>query len=155
MQTCGLRRRVERPKLHLARPSALASASATSPCPLPPCNVAIIGSGPAGYTAAIYAGRARLSPVVFEGVSAGGSAGGQLTTTGMVENFPGFPGGVSGPDLVRRMREQALEAGAILIPEDVEVLDWSNDAKASSFTVRGSETSALARSVILATGARA
>ena len=75
-------------------------------------NLVIIGSGPAGYTAAIYAGRANLKPLMFEGFQAGGVPGGQLMTTTEVENFPGFPEGVDGPTLVERMKQQAEHFGA-------------------------------------------
>ncbi|KAL9319199.1 hypothetical protein ACSQ67_015716 [Phaseolus vulgaris] len=98
-------------------------------------NVVIIGSGPAGYTAAIYAARANLKPVVFEGYQVGGVPGGQLMTTTEVENFPGFPDGISGPDLMDRMRRQAERWGAELYQEDVEAID----VKSSPFTVRSSE----------------
>ncbi|XP_028058282.1 NADPH-dependent thioredoxin reductase 3-like isoform X2 [Camellia sinensis] len=98
-------------------------------------NVVIIGSGPAGYTAAIYAARANLKPVVFEGYQVGGVPGGQLMTTTEVENFPGFPDGITGPDLMDRMRRQAERWGAELFQEDVEFVDVKN----SPFTVQSSE----------------
>lgn len=98
-------------------------------------NLVIIGSGPAGYTAAIYAARANLKPVVFEGYQMGGVPGGQLMTTTEVENFPGFPDGITGPDLMDRMRKQAERWGAELFQEDVEVIDVKN----SPFTVESSE----------------
>ncbi|RZB86754.1 NADPH-dependent thioredoxin reductase 3 [Glycine soja] len=114
-------------------------------------NVVIIGSGPAGYTAAIYAARANLKPVVFEGYQAGGVPGGQLMTTTEVENFPGFPDGISGPDLMDRMRRQAERWGAELYQEDVEVID----VKSSPFTVQSSERKVKSHTVIYATGATA
>ncbi|KAL0453118.1 UNVERIFIED_CONTAM: Thioredoxin reductase NTRC [Sesamum latifolium] len=114
-------------------------------------NVAIIGSGPAGYTAAIYAARANLKPVVFEGFQVGGVPGGQLMTTTEVENFPGFPDGITGPDLMDRMRRQAERWGAELFQEDVEFLDVKN----SPFTVRSSEREVKCHSIIYATGATA
>ncbi|KAL0383530.1 UNVERIFIED_CONTAM: Thioredoxin reductase NTRC [Sesamum calycinum] len=114
-------------------------------------NVVIIGSGPAGYTAAIYAARANLKPVVFEGFQVGGVPGGQLMTTTEVENFPGFPDGITGPDLMDRMRRQAERWGAELFQEDVEFLDVKN----SPFTVRSSEREVKCHSIIYATGATA
>ncbi|KAG4402388.1 hypothetical protein GLYMA_02G185300v4 [Glycine max] len=114
-------------------------------------NVVIIGSGPAGYTAAIYAARANLKPVVFEGYQAGGVPGGQLMTTTEVENFPGFPDGISGPDLMDRMRRQAERWGAELYQEDVEAID----VKSSPFTVQSSERKVKSHTVIYATGATA
>ncbi|XP_017243392.1 thioredoxin reductase NTRC [Daucus carota subsp. sativus] len=114
-------------------------------------NVVIIGSGPAGYTAAIYAGRANLKPVVFEGYQIGGVPGGQLMTTTEVENFPGFPEGITGPDLMDRMRNQAERWGAELYQEDVEFLD----VKTSPFTVQSSDRKVKCHSIIFATGATA
>ncbi|KAA8517127.1 hypothetical protein F0562_017420 [Nyssa sinensis] len=114
-------------------------------------NVVIIGSGPAGYTAAIYAGRANLKPVVFEGYQIGGVPGGQLMTTTEVENFPAFPDGISGPDLMDRMRRQAERWGAELFQEDVEFIDVKNNP----FTVRSSERKVNCNSIIVATGATA
>lgn len=111
----------------------------------------IIGSGPAGYTAAIYAARANLKPVVFEGYQVGGVPGGQLMTTTEVENFPGFPDGITGPDLMDRMRRQAERWGAELFQEDVEFID----VKTSPFTIRSSDREVKCHSMIFATGATA
>ncbi len=114
-------------------------------------NLVIIGSGPAGFTAAIYAGRANLKPVVFEGFQAGGLPGGQLMTTTEVENFPGFPEGITGPKLMDRMKAQAERWGAELYTEDVIEVDFSQ----RPFTVRSDEREFKAHSVIIATGATA
>ncbi|XP_024358174.1 thioredoxin reductase NTRC [Physcomitrium patens] len=114
-------------------------------------NLVIIGSGPAGYTAAIYAARANLKPVVFEGFQVGGVRGGQLMTTTEVENFPGFPEGVTGPELMDRMRKQAERWGAELRTEDVEYVDVRN----RPFTVRSSDSEVKCHSIIIATGATA
>lgn len=110
-------------------------------------DLIIIGSGPAGYTAAIYAARAQLSPLVFEGTQFGGA----LMTTTEVENFPGFRNGITGPELMDEMREQALRFGADLRMEDVDAV--SLDGPVKSVTV-GDETYS-ARAVILAMGAAA
>lgn len=114
-------------------------------------NVVIIGSGPAGYTAAIYAARANLKPFVFEGFQAGGLPGGQLMTTTEVENFPGFPEGITGPQLMQRMKEQAVRWGAELVTEDVTSVDLSQ----RPFVIRSEEREVYAHSVIIATGATA
>ncbi|OBH27262.1 thioredoxin-disulfide reductase [Mycobacterium sp. E342] len=111
-------------------------------------DVIIIGSGPAGYTAALYTARAQLAPVVFEGTSFGGA----LMTTTEVENFPGFRDGITGPELMDQMREQALRFGADLRMEDVESV--SLDGPVKSVTTAEGET-IRARSVILAMGAAA
>lgn len=112
-------------------------------------KLVIIGSGPAGYTAAIYAARANLKPILFEGFMSG-PAGGQLMTTTEVENYPGFPDGVMGPELMQKMREQAIRFGTRVITEDVETVDFSK----RPFTIKASNEF-LAESVIICTGATA
>ena len=114
-------------------------------------NLVIVGSGPAGYTAAIYAARANLSPLLITGFQDGGIPGGQLMTTTHVENFPGFPDGILGPDLMDRMKAQALRWGTRLIEADAEAIDLSQ--RPYRITAEGQliETQA----VILATGASA
>jgi thioredoxin reductase (NADPH) len=91
-----------------------------------PEKVIIIGSGPSGLTAAIYASRANLSPLVFEGFQSGGIPGGQLMTTGLVENFPGFKEGIDGQKLMAEIREQAARFGTRMIMEDVEDVTLDN-----------------------------
>ena len=89
-------------------------------------KVIIIGSGPARHTAAIYTGKALLEPLMFEGFMAGGiAAGGQLTTTTVVENFPGFPEGIDGSQLMSQMRKQSLNSGAEIQTKTVENVDLS------------------------------
>ena len=110
-------------------------------------DVIIVGSGPAGYTAAVYAARAQLDPLVFEGTQFGGA----LMTTTEVENFPGFRDGIMGPDLMEQMRAQAERFGAELRPEDVESVELAGDVK--YVTVNGERFAA--RAVILAMGAAA
>lgn len=111
-------------------------------------DVIIIGSGPAGYTAAIYTARAELKPLVFEGTAFGGA----LMTTTEVENFPGFRNGIQGPELMEEMREQALRFGADLQMDDVESVSLEGPVK--EVVTAGGETHR-ARSVILAMGAAA
>ena len=111
-------------------------------------DVIIIGSGPAGYTAAVYAARAQLKPLVFEGTAFGGA----LMTTTEVENYPGFRNGITGPELMDEMREQALRFGADLHMEDVESVSLAGPVK-EVVTAEG-ETHR-ARAVILAMGAAA
>jgi thioredoxin reductase (NADPH) len=108
-------------------------------------DVIIIGSGPAGYTAALYAARARLNPLVFEGSV---TAGGALMNTTDVENFPGFPDGVLGPDLMDAVRKQAERFGAELVPDDVTQVDLTVSPK----VVRVGGDTFLAKTVIIATG---
>jgi len=109
-------------------------------------DVIIIGSGPAGYTAAVYAARAQLKPIVFEGAV---SAGGALMNTTEVENFPGFQDGIMGPALMENMRAQAVKFGANLITDDVTAANLTGDVKT---VVDGEGREYKAHSVILATG---
>src|SRR5690349_20194392 len=111
-----------------------------------PRNVIIIGSGPAGYTAAVYAARANLEPLIFEGAV---TAGGALMNTTEVENFPGFRDGIQGPALMDEMRAQAERFGAELITDDVIEVDLTGDVKVVKSAEHGTFT---ARAVILAMG---
>ena len=108
-------------------------------------DLIVVGSGPAGYTAALYAARAELKPLVFEGYEFGG----ELMNTTEVENYPGFQNGIMGPELMMEMRSQAERFGAELTPELVDRVDLSGDVK----KVYVGETEYRARAVILATGA--
>jgi thioredoxin reductase (NADPH) len=110
-------------------------------------DVIIIGSGPAGYTAALYAARGRLNPLLFEGSV---TSGGALMNTTEVENFPGFPDGVLGPELMDNIRKQAERFGAELVPDDVTEVDLTATPK----VVKVGEDTYLARTVIIATGSR-
>lgn len=113
-------------------------------------KLVIIGSGPAGHTAALYAARANIEPLMFEGFYAG-LAGGQLMTTTEVENYPGFPSGITGPDLMNAMREQSKKFGTTILREDVKEVDFSK----SPFLIKGTKTQVEAHAVIIATGATA
>jgi thioredoxin reductase (NADPH) len=118
-----------------------------------PRSVIIIGSGPAGHTAAIYAARANLKPLMFEGLVKGGIPGGQLMITNDVENYPGFPSKVAGPELMQAFREQSINQGVEILSEDVNKVDlrerpfkvWAGDDNVEH----------TAKAVILATGAQA
>jgi thioredoxin reductase (NADPH) len=114
-------------------------------------NLVIIGSGPAGYTAAIYAARANLDPLLITGFQDGGIAGGQLMTTTHVENFPGFPDGILGPELMDRCRAQAERWGTRLLEADADAIDFGQ----RPFRIRVGDQLIESHSVILATGARA
>ncbi len=113
-------------------------------------KLVIIGSGPAAHTAAIYAARANLNPLLFEGFYSG-TAGGQLMTTTEVENYPGFPDGITGPELMEKFRNQALKFGTSMLTEDV----ISVELQKRPFIVRGKNTVVEAESIIIATGATA
>ena len=110
-------------------------------------KVVIIGSGPAGYTAAIYAARANLAPMMYTGLQAGG----QLMLTTLVENYPGFVEGIDGPPLMETFREQALRFGTEMVAEDVTAVDFNRQP----FLVKTDDSEVEAQTVIVATGASA
>ncbi len=114
-------------------------------------NVIIIGSGPAGFTAALYASRANLKPLLLEGLVKGGQPGGQLMLTTDVENYPGFPQGILGPELMELFRKQAARFGTILIQQDVTAVDFSK----RPFQVTSGDQTYQAKTVIISTGASA
>lgn len=116
-------------------------------------KVVVIGSGPAGHTAAIYLGRALLNPLMYEGFMAGGvAAGGQLTTTTEIENYPGFPEGILGSELMNRMREQNERCGGRILTETISKVDFSK----RPFKIWSESGEVVeAEAVILATGATA
>ncbi len=123
------------------------SESAVQTAPGEVRDVVIIGSGPAGYTAAVYTARANLRPLVFEGAV---TAGGALMQTTEVENFPGFADGIQGPELMDAMRQQAERFGAELVPDDVIEVDLKSDPK----IIRTHESTVLAKTVIISTGSQ-
>ena len=116
-------------------------------------NVIIIGSGPAGHTAAIYAARANLKPLMFEGLARGGIPGGQLMITNDVENYPGFPEKIEGPTLMKHFRDQSVVQGVEIITDDVVKVDFTK----RPFTVvtDSDKFGHRARTIIIATGAQA
>lgn len=114
-------------------------------------QVIIIGSGPAGYTAAIYAARADLKPLLFEGQRLGGQPGGQLMLTTEVENYPGFPEGLMGPEMMEKFKKQAERFKTRILSEDVTEVDFTS----RPFKVTAGEQEYLAKSIIICTGAQA
>ena len=143
----AVNRRTALAQLSFQEGPVLTSMTELEPSPSAVRDVVIIGSGPAGYTAAIYTARANLRPLVFEGAI---DAGGALMTTTDVENFPGFSDGVMGPDLMDAMRKQAERFGAELVTDDVTAVDLISDPK----VVRVGEDSYRTRTVVLATGSK-
>ncbi|MBI4435582.1 thioredoxin-disulfide reductase [Candidatus Uhrbacteria bacterium] len=114
-------------------------------------QVIIIGSGPAGYTAAVYAARADMKPLLFEGQRLGGQPGGQLMLTTEVENYPGFPEGLMGPEMMEKFKAQAVRFGTRIISEDVTEVNFGS----RPFKVKAGSTEYVASSVIICTGAQA
>ncbi|XP_065626447.1 thioredoxin reductase NTRB-like [Quercus suber] len=130
--------------------AAISSTSAMDDLHILKTRLCIIGSGPAAHTAAIYASRAELKPILFEGWMANGIApGGQLTTTTDVENFPGFPDGINGIELMDRCRKQSLRFGTQILTETVNKVDFST----TPFKVFTDSKAVIADSIIVATGA--
>jgi len=124
----------------------------TPAAPQPIENLVVIGSGPAGYTAALYAARANLNPLLITGFQAGGIPGGQLMTTTHVENYPGFPDGILGPELMDRMKAQAVRWGTHLLETDVERVELGE----RPFRVITTEGQTIhAQALVVATGASA
>ncbi|CAA7022028.1 unnamed protein product [Microthlaspi erraticum] len=140
------------PQIHRLEPASTFSSPSAVMDGLPTLKtkLCIVGSGPAAHTAAIYAARAQLEPLLFEGWMANGIApGGQLTTTTDVENFPGFPQGILGLDIVEKFREQSLRFGTEIFTETVEKVDFSS----KPFKLVADSRTVLADAVIISTGA--
>jgi thioredoxin reductase (NADPH) len=114
-------------------------------------NIIIIGSGPAGHTAAVYTARANLRPLMFEGFVQGGVPGGQLMLTTDVENYPGFPKGITGPEMMEAFRAQSERFGTRLVTQDIDSVDFSK----SPFRVTSEGKDYFSKAVIIATGASA
>lgn len=114
-------------------------------------DVIIIGSGPAGFTAALYTARADLKPLLFEGLAAGGQPGGQLMLTTDVENYPGFVDGILGPDLMEIFRKQALRFGTEILRKDITSVDFSK----KPFVLKSGDEEYQSKTVIISTGATA
>ncbi len=124
--------------------------------PSSPRKVIIVGSGPAGHTAAIYAARANLKPLMFEGMVKGGIPGGQLMITNDVENYPGFPEKIAGPDLMASFRAQSVHQGAEVLTEDVNKVDLTRTSDGLVRVWAGDDNvEYAARTIIIATGAQA